>query len=182
MAVKNKTFDEIEEIKPASQTELEMLGFEVDTQDYVVEDLSELEKITLNELDSGTEYDGKPSLYLFENDDKNWDNIRVRVIDTKDYLQAYCNIPKPDADGFIRDIHQNNKFYRGAFDLVYSYLHAIDETLILDPQSPTGYINHIKKINIKKVIEQLNAKSKVEVRVTEGSGDGYNSMVILSME
>lgn len=185
MAIKNdnnKTFDDINEIKEASQSELELLGFEVDTSDYVVEDLSNLEKITLNELDSGTEYDGKPSLFLFENDDKNWDNIRVRIIDEDDYLQAYCNIPKPDENGFITNIHQKNSFYRGAFDLIYSYLRAIDETLIVDPNSPTGYINHIKKININQVIEQLNKKSKVEVRVTEGSGDGYNSMVILEME
>lgn len=206
MAIKNtenKTFDNIEEIKPATQTELEALGLETEfsekTESSFSIDTDNLDKIDINELDIGTSVDGMPEFVLFDNSDRTnangtkrkWDSICLHLVDitetdeygeqSGEFVVAYSPCPRPDKDGFISNVFANG-FYHGTFCLIYSYLRALDETNVLDPNG--NIINKINKINIVKLLEKLNDLSSMEIKVGKGAnGDtDYLTYMITKME
>ena len=151
--------------------------------------VSDLQSITLNEISPGLTYDGVPEIVKFHNEgkinqktgkkSKGYDSIRVRLVDKSDYLDAYANVPVMDENGFVEKIHRDNEFYRSGFDLIFSFMKYVDETSVLDEN---GEINYINKVNLMNILEFIDKMNRVEVKVTKGADNGYNSFIIVDME
>lgn len=194
MGIQDITPEEINE-----ENTMDLFGMEVGTEeyddDYVPRRSTKdphgepLQKIQLNDLKVGKEVQGEPDFAIYINnekeingkkyEEKNWDTLNMRLFgeDGEDYLEVYINIPKVDEDGFITNIHQQNKFYQNAFNVIFGYMRHINENALLDPDSTTGYINFFKKMNIEHLVEKLNECTDIKIKVTEGQ-NGYNGFII----
>lgn len=139
------------------------------------------EKYSMNELDVGAEMEGRIEITHFQNDDRKYDSLRVRVMDDGDIVDYYVNIPKPDNQGYISNIRKGFDFYRTCYDFIYSILRLRDERNVVDENGEE--INNFKKVNIINFAKYLDQHSHVGVRVTEGNPDSkYNSFIIYKME
>lgn len=190
----------IQEVTPnpkLNEEEMEMLGLEVATEDYDEDYVArrstkDLKKIVLNDLSVGKKVTGQPDCAIYINNErevngqkyeaKKWDTANVRLFgdDGEDYLEIYINIPKVDENGFIHNIHKNNKFYENCFNLIFGYLRIANKDALIDSNSDDGYINFFKKININFIIEKLNECTDMEIKVTEGQ-NGYQGFLITEL-
>lgn len=156
-----------------------LFGAEATVETEYSNEYSEMEKIRLNELNPGDMVTGSPVIHLFENEEpdkngkpKNYDNIRVRIVDeeAEEYIDAYVNIPKSR-----ENIRKSLSFYRSCFDFIHSTMCTIDETNATNQNGEP--VNVYKKINIDALIDYLNAKEEITIKIIEGS-NGYNSFII----
>ena len=51
-------------------------------------DVSEAEPLKAYDLDIGDEFEGVPEIRIFENNEKKYDSLRIRVIDQDEYLDC----------------------------------------------------------------------------------------------
>ncbi|WP_299523372.1 hypothetical protein [uncultured Methanobrevibacter sp.] len=160
------------------QNSLDMFGAETSHEEEY-QDYGNMVRVTLNELDPNTIVSGKPSIQLFENDGvnkdgkpKNYNNIRIRIVDNDadEYMDAYLNIPKN-----CQNIRKNSDFYRSCFDFIHSTFCTIDDTNATDKKGKP--INNYKKINIESLIDFLNNKKEITVKIIEGANN-YNSLIV----
>ena len=143
-------------------------------------DVSELEPMKTYDLDIGDIFDGTPEIVIFTNTDKNYDSLRLRIIDTDEYLDCYVNIPKRDKHGYIHNIRKSFDFYRTCFDFIYSILKYRDERNVVDRNGEE--INKFKQVNIETFAKYVDQMTRVWVQVTEGNVDSeYNSQMIHEM-
>ena len=180
MALKSKT----------EQTNLFDLEFEADYEEertyttisgkeYI--DVHDWEKYNIHDFDIGNEIEGYPEVTHFQNKDRKYDSLRVRVLDDGEYVDLYINIPKPDEKGYITDIRKGFDFYRTAFDFIFSILRWRDETNIVNKDGEE--VNTFSKVNICNFAKYVDQMTTVDVKITEGNTDSdYNSWIILNME
>ena len=204
MAIKQKNTENENVVEQMTETNnsLDLLGVETEytanTGSFLI-DTNGLDKISINELDVGTEVDGQPEFVLYDNSDKTnndgsprkWDSICFHLIDIEEvdeygeqsgeYIEAYLPCPRPDENGNITNVFGNG-FYHGTFNLIYSYLRTLDETNVLDAQG--NIINTIKKINIVKLLDILNKLDHMDIKVMKGENGNtdYLTFMITGMQ
>lgn len=158
-------------------------GIEVENQEELA-DLSEYEKFNLNELEPEIELVGRPHIMYFENDEsdeRNYEALRVQIINDKEeeVVNIYCNIPL--GYPIVKNIRRNNSFFKNSYNLIVDTFHvddSLDDTVFYDSKGEIK--NTIKKINIKQVIDYINSKKEIKIKVIE-NGD-YNSFNVLSLK
>ena len=139
------------------------------------------EKMSMSELGVGDEFEGRPEITHFVNEDKKSDSLRVRVMDDGEILDCYVNIPKPDKLGYVKNINTGFDFYRTCFDFVFSILKWRDERNVVN--SDGEEVNKFSKVNIINFAKFVDGMERIGVRVTEGNeSSDYNSFVIYKME
>ena len=146
-------------------------------------DVGIFEKYGMYDFDVGDEIQGIPEITHFENKDKKYDSLRVRIVDdtSDEFADLYINIPKPDKDGFIKNINKTFDFYRTCFDFLFSVLRYRDETRVLDENGEEK--NHFGKVNIILFAKYVDQMSRINVKITEGNkSSDYNSWIITKME
>ena len=137
--------------------------------------------MTIYDYDIGDGLEGYPEISHFKNDDRKSDSLRVRIINEDEYIDLYINIPKPDENGFVKNIRKGFNFYRTAFDFIYSVLRWRDEKNVVDAAGEE--INIFKKVNILKFAQFVDQMNNIGVRITEGNSESeYNSWIIYKME
>lgn len=138
------------------------------------------ERYTMADLDVGDEFEGKPEITIFKNEDKTYDALRLRVMDDGEIVDLYVNYPKKDCP-YVRGITKGFDFYRKCFDFIYSILRYKDETNVVDSNGEE--INRFNKINLLMLAKYVDQHSRVGVRITEGNSDSeYNSFIIYKLE
>lgn len=150
-------------------------------KDYI--DVGIFEKYGMYDFDIGDEIQGIPEITHFENKDKKYDSLRVRVIDdtSDEYADLYINIPKPDENGFITNINKSFDFYRTCFDFLFSVLRYRDEANVIDSNGDEK--NHFGKANIILFAKYVDQMSRIKVKITKGNkASEYNSWIITKME
>lgn len=144
-------------------------------------DVYDWEAMKSYELDVGDEMSGIPEISHFENKDKKYDSLRLRVLDDGEYLDCYINIPKPDKLGYIENIRRDFDFYRTCFDFLFSILKYRDERNVVDKNGDEK--NKFAKVNIINFAKYVDQMKRVTVRITEGNEEStYNSFQIIKME
>ena len=193
MALKSKNQEEIEE-PTAEQISFDDLEFEAEYIDE--EELSvkkyytisgkeswyepEWEKIKASELDVDDEFEGRPEINIFENEDKTYNALRVRVMDDGEILDLYLNFPKKDYP-YVKNINKGFDFYRTCFDFIYSILKYRDERNVVDKNGEE--INKFNMVNLETFAKYVDGMERIGVRITEGNPDSdYNSWQIYKME
>ena len=138
------------------------------------------EKMNIRELDVGDEFEGKPEITIFPNDEKSYNSTRLRVLDDGEILDCYFNFPKKDFP-YVTGINKGFDFYRTCFDFIYSVLKFRDERNVVNKDGEE--VNRFKKVNLETFLKYVDSMSRVEVIVTEGNPDSeYNSWQIKKME
>ena len=135
------------------------------------------------EMDVGDWIQGKPEVSIIEKKDKNYDALRLRVIDdtTDEVLDCYCNYPRADEQGFVHNIGKDFDFYRNAFDFIYGILKTRGDKYVLDKNGEE--YNKFRRVDFIGFAKLVDSMSKVKVEITEGNEDSdYNSWMITSME
>ena len=194
MALNNIPQDAIEEVKEVEQVSFDDLEFEaefVDEDDlapkkfYTISGKEqqyepEWEKYSIRELDVGTTMEGRPEVCIFENEDKTYDALRLRILDDGDIVDCYLNFPKKDYP-YLKGINKGFDFYRTCFDFIFSILKIRDERNVVDSKGEE--INRFKQVNLETFAKYVDSMTRVGVKVTEGNPDSeYTSWEIYKME
>ena len=138
------------------------------------------EKMKASDLDVGDEFDGRPEINIFENEDKTYNALRVRVMDDGDILDLYVNFPKKDYP-YVKNINKSFDFYRPLFDFIYSILKFRDERNVVDKNGEE--INKFNTVNLETFAKYVDGMERIWVKITEGNTDSdYNSWMITRME
>ena len=138
------------------------------------------EKMNIRELDVGDEFEGRPEITIFPNDEKSYNSARLRVLDDGEILDCYFNFPKKDFP-YVTGINKGFDFYRTCFDFIYSVLKFRDERNVVNKDGEE--VNRFKKVNLETFLKYVDSMKRVEVIVTEGNPDSeYDSWQIKKME
>lgn len=141
----------------------------------------EWDLIKMNELDVGDEFEGKPEVMHFVNENRKSDSLRIRVMDDGEILDCYVNIPKPDPNGVVTNIRAGFDYYRTCYDFAFSILKLHDETSVIDENGEV--LNKFNRINIMSFAKLVDGMDRIGVRITEGNASSdYNSFIIYKME
>lgn len=188
MAMKSKE----ETTKVNQQVTFEDLEFEAEYEEERVyltisgkeyQDVQSWEQYKMYDFGVGEEVDGVPEITWFENKDKKYDSLRVRVRDdtSQEYADLYINIPKPDKNGYITDIRKGFDFYRTCFDFIYSVLRYRDEHNVVDKNGDE--VNKFSKVNILNFAKYVDQMKHIYVKIIEGNeSSDYDSWIIYRME
>ena len=184
----------VEEEKVAEQISFDDIEFEAE---YVDEDKIETknfytisgkeswyeptwEKYGIQDLDIGATMEGRPEINIFENEDKTYDALRLRVMDDGEILDLYINYPKKHFP-FVRAINSKFDFYRKCFDFIFSVLRLQGEQYVVDKNG--NEVNKFSKIDIEKLAKYVDQHSRIGVEITEGNSDSeYDSFKIYKLE
>lgn len=138
------------------------------------------EKYGMADLDVGDEFEGKPEITPFTNDDKSYDALRLRTMDDGEMVDIYINYPKKDYP-YVTGINKGFDFYRKCFDFIFSVLRIRDERNVVDKNGEE--INRFSKVNLETFAKYVDQMSRIGIRITEGNPDSeYNSFEIYKME
>ena len=203
MALKNKKATEeelpfpiegIDEEPQSEQISFDDLEFEAE---YVDEDETETKKFYtisgkesqyeptwerygMNDLDVGDEFEGRPEINIFENEDKSYDALRLRVMDDGEMVDIYINYPKKDYP-YVKGINKGFDFYRKCFDFIYSVLAYRDERNVVDKNGEE--VKRFKTVNLETFAKYVDSMERIGIKITEGNSDSdYNSFQIYKME
>ena len=138
------------------------------------------ERYGMNDLDVGDEFEGLPEINIFENEDKSYNALRLRVMDDGEMVDIYINYPKKDYP-YVKGINKGFDFYRKCFDFIYSILKLRDERNVVDEKGEE--INRFKMVNLESFAQYVDSMNRVGIRITEGNEDSeYNSFQLYKME
>ena len=138
------------------------------------------EKYGMNDLDVGDEFEGRPDINIFQNKDKSFDALRLRVMDDGEMVDIYINYPKKDYP-YVQGINKGFDFYRKCFDFLFSVLRIRDERNVVNKDGEE--INRFSKVNLETFAKYVDQMERIGIRITEGNIDSdYNSQVIYKME
>ena len=193
MALKSKNEEVIEEptIEQVSFDDLEFEAEYVDEEELSVKKYytisgkeswyePEWEKMKASDLDVGDEFEGRPEVNIFENSDKSYNALRVRVMDDGEILDLYVNYPKKDFP-YVKGINKSFDFYRTCFDFIYSILKHKNEKYVVDENGEE--VNKFNKVNFETFAKYVDGMERIGVRITEGNIDSeYNSFQIYKLE
>ena len=184
----------VEEEKVAEQISFDDIEFEAE---YVDEDQIETkkfytisgkesqyeptwEKYGIQDLDVGATMEGRPEINIFENEDKTYDALRLRVMDDGEILDLYINYPKKHFP-FVRAINSRFDFYRKCFDFIFSVLRLQGEQYVVNKNGDE--VNKFGKIDIEKLAKYVDQHERIGVEITEGNSDSeYDSFKIYKLE
>ena len=190
----NVPVEPIEEVKKEAQVSFDDLEFEAE---YVDEDELETkkfytisgkeshyeptwERFGMSDLAVGDEFEGRPEINIFENEDKSYNALRLRLMDDGEILDLYVNFPKKDFP-YVKNINKGFDFYRTCFDFIYSILKYRDERNVVNKDGEE--INKFKTVNLETFAKYVDSMERVGVKITEGNPDSdYNSWQIYKME
>lgn len=138
------------------------------------------EKYGIQDLDVGQTMEGRPEISIFENEDKTYDALRLRVMDDGEILDLYVNYPKKHYP-YVRGINSKFDFYRKCFDFIFSVLRLQGEKNVVNSQGEE--VNKFGKINIEMLAKFVDQHERIGVEIIEGNSDSeYNSFIIYKME
>ena len=138
------------------------------------------DKYGMGDLDVGVEMEGRPELRIYENDDKSYNALRLRIMDDGEILDIYINYPKKDWP-YVKGVNKSFDFYRKCFDFIFSVLKYRDERNVVDKNGEE--VNKFNTVNLETFAKYVDQMSLVGVKITEGNPDSeYNSFQIYKME
>lgn len=138
------------------------------------------EKYGIQDLDVGQTMEGRPEISIFENEDKTYDTLRLRVMDDGEILDLYVNYPKKHYP-YVRGINSKFDFYRKCFDFIFSVLRLQGEKNVVNSQGEE--VNKFGKINIEMLAKFVDQHNRIGVEIIEGNSDSeYDSFKIYKLE
>ena len=138
------------------------------------------EKYGIQDVDVGQTMEGRPEISIFENDDKTYDALRLRIMDDGEILDLYVNYPKKHWP-YVRGINSKFDFYRKCFDFIFSVLKLQGEKYVVNSKGEE--VNKFGKIDIEKLAKFVDQHERIGVEITEGNSDSeYDSFKIYKLE
>ena len=132
----------------------------------------------IQDLEVGDEFEGRPEITIFKNEDKTYDAMRLRIMDDGEILNLYMNYPKKDYP-YVKNINKGFDFYRNCFNFIFGILRWKDETNVVNADGEE--INKFSKVNLEAFMKYLDQMERVGIKITEGD-NGYNNWILVKME
>lgn len=177
-------FDDIEfEAESLSEEELEeesktQVYYTISGKEQQYE--PEWDKYGIQDLDVGAVMEGKPEITIFENEDKSYNALRLRILDDGEILDLYINYPKKHFP-YVRNINPKFDFYRKCFDFIFSVLNCQNPKHVQDNKG--NVVNKFGKINLEMLAKYVDQHNHIGVKITEGNSDSkYDSFMIFTLE
>ena len=136
-------------------------------------------KYTISDLDIGDEFEGRPEITIFENDEKTYNAMRLRIMDDGEIVDLYMNFPKKDYP-YVKNINRGFDFYINCFNFIYSILRWKDETNVVNTDGEE--INKFSKVNLEAFMKYLDQMERVGIKIVEGAKPEYPNWIITKME
>ena len=176
------SFDDIEfEAEYVDEDELEKGGqkyYTISGKEQQYE--PEWERYTIADVDVGQTMEGRPEITIFENEDKTYNALRLRVMDDGEILDLYVNYPKKHYP-FVRNINKKFDFYRKCFDFIFGVLRYQNERNVVDSKGEE--VNKFGKVNLEMLAKYVDQHNRIGVKITEGNIDSeYDSFIIYKLE
>jgi len=138
------------------------------------------EKYGIQDVDVGQTMEGRPEITIFENDDKTYNALRLRIMDDGEILDLYINYPKKHYP-FVRGINKKFDFYKKCFDFIFSVLRIQGEKYVVNSQGEE--VTKFGKINLELLAKYVDKHERIGVEITEGNSDSeYDSFKIYKLE
>lgn len=138
------------------------------------------EKYGIQDVEVGQTMEGRPEITIFENDDKTYDALRLRIMDDGEILDLYINYPKKHYP-FVRSINKKFDFYKKCFDFIFSVLRIQGEKYVVNSQGEE--VTKFGKINLELLAKYVDKHERIGVEITEGNSDSdYDSFKIYKLE
>ena len=108
LKTKNDTQISFDDLDFEAEYEEEVVYTTISGKEYA--EVQDWDGMKTYELDIGDEMEGIPEVTIFENKDKKYDSLRLRVLDDGEYLDCYANIHKPEKLGYVSNIRKGFDF------------------------------------------------------------------------
>ena len=132
-----------------------------------------------NDLDIRDTMEGRPEITIFENDEKTYNAMRLRILDDGDILDCYFNYPKKNYP-YVKRLNKTFEFYHPCFQFVFDVLRLRDERNVVDANGDE--VNSFNSVNLETFAKYVDQISRVGVEIIEGANTDYNEFRIYKME
>ena len=134
------------------------------------------EQMKAHNLDPGVEFTGTPIIKLYENTDKKYDTIRLRIVDdqVKQLLDCYINIPRKNKKGDVCRLNESFSFYNTAFNFIKRTIEIIDGVNM-------DKIKQFQRIQLQQILDVYEQANVTGVEIIEGM-DGFNSFRVTKIQ
>lgn len=133
---------------------------------------AERDIIYLRDLDEGEVYKGNPIVSIFENDDKSYNNVSIRLVNEDEELRLSVNYPKKDCP-VVKNLNENFGFYLNAFNLVK------DIAILNGAEGVDNNTKLFKEVNFKEILEFIDGLETMEIIPYYPDDSGYFSFRVI---
>lgn len=133
---------------------------------------NERDIVFLRDLDERESFTGNPIVSIFENDDKTYNNVSIRIIKEDEELRLSVNYPKKDCP-LVKNLNQDFGFYLNAFNLVK------DVAILTSVEGVDNDTSVFKEVNFKEILEYIDALDEMEIMAYTPEDSEYMSFRVV---
>ena len=130
------------------------------------------EIVFLRDLDENETFTGNPIVYIFENDDKPYNNVSIRLVKEDEELRLSVNYPKKDCP-FVKNLNNDFGFYLNAFNLVK------DVAILTGVEGVDNNTELFKEVNFKEILEFVDGLDEMEIMAYTPEDSEYMSFRVI---
>ena len=131
---------------------------------------NERDILYLRDLDEGESYKGNPIVSIFKNDEKNYNNVSIRLVspDESEELRLSVNYPKKDCP-LVKNLNEDFGFYLNAFNLVK------DIAVLTGVEGVDADTRLFREVNFKELVEFVDSLDELEIQAYYPEDSEYMS-------
>lgn len=135
---------------------------------------NERDIVYLRDLDEGETYTGNPIVSIFQNDEKTYNNVSIRLIseDGDEELRLSANYPKKDFP-VVKNLNEDFGFYLNAFNLVK------DVAILTGVEGVDNNTELFKEVNFKEILEYVDGLDEMEIMAYTPEDSEYMSFRVV---
>ena len=135
---------------------------------------NERDILFLRDLDERESYKGNPILSIFENDEKTYNNVSIRLVneDEDEELRLSVNFPKKDWP-VVKNLNEDFGFYLNAFNLVR------DIAILTGVEGVDNNTEVFKEVNFKGILEYVDGLDEMTIQVYLPEDSEYLSFRVI---
>ena len=135
---------------------------------------NERDILYLRDLDEGEPYKGNPIVSIFENEEKTYNNVSIRLVspDESEELRLSVNYPKKDYP-LVKNLNEDFGFYLNAFNLVK------DIAILNDVKGVDADTRLFREVNFKEVLEFVDSLDEIEIMAYYPEDSQYMSFRVV---
>ena len=136
---------------------------------------NERDILYLRDLDEGEPYKGNPIVSIFENEEKTYNNVSIRLLspDESEELRLSVNYPKKDYP-LVKNLNEDFGFYLNAFNLVK------DIAVLTGVEGVDVNTRLFREVNFKELIEFVDGLDELEIQAYLPEDSDYFSFRVVS--
>lgn len=132
---------------------------------------NERDIVFLRDLDENESFTGNPIVSIFENDDKTYNNVSIRLVKEDEELRLSVNYPKKDCP-LVKNLNEDFGFYLNAFNLVK------DIALLTGVEGVDNNTALFKEVNFQEILEYIDGLDEMSIQAYLPEDSDYLSFKV----